>query len=397
MEQFRLQEVPVCSAFWAIPPPPLLLYFLGRSASAARSMPRARLRRQSPILSPSPSPGPTREPSPKPSSIFDYGDRHSRMATSRPASLATLPSSSGTPPCLRDILTNSAPPPYTLSAFMAFLSQNHCLETLEFTMDAERYKATFAEILREQSAWVVEGNERLCSLWQKLMRAYIVPYGPREVNLPAHVRDRLLSLPSSPTPPQPSELDDAVSIVYELMNDSVLGPFLESVASPPPELEDDGFDSRSGRLRLRTPKESGSSSSSTHDEPNRSPKTGFLPLLTMGWSSDAAHRSHSASSEMVEREVGLSDDTGSAGSPGANEPMTPPTTPPTSDWAFSTSPGSLHRAISAHNNGWKKMGAKLGLSRKGRGKRSNTTSATSAAVDVDMPMSEASSSNSNPL
>lgn len=278
---------------------------------------------------------------------------------------------------------------------MAFLSQNHCHETLEFTIDAENYKKFYNETLKEQPAWDEDATEQLCSRWQKLMRAYIVPYGPREVNLPAHVRDRLLSLPSSPAPPRPSELDEAVGIVYELMNDSVLGPFLESVALPHQEsLEDDGFDSRSGRLRLRTPKDPGSSSSSTHEEPNRSPKTGFLPLLSIGWPSDPVNRSGSTSSELVEREAGLSDDTASSGSPAANEPMTPPTTPPTSDWAFSTSPGSLHRAISAHNNGWKKMGAKLGLGRKSRSKRSNTTSATSAVADVDVPMSEANPSNS---
>ncbi|KAK3315201.1 hypothetical protein B0H66DRAFT_536082 [Apodospora peruviana] len=354
-------------------------------------MPRARLRRQSPtFLSPSPSPPPTRASSPKPSSVFEDDDRDFVMATSRPTSLAIVPPSTATsgttsPPSLREILTNTAPPPYTLSAFMAFLSQNHCLETLEFTMDAERYKASHFDILRDQSSWMGDANEHVCSLWQKLMRAYILPYGPREVNLPAHVRDRLLSLPASPTPPQPSELDEAVTIVYELMNDSVLGPFLESVATPMSEsMEEESRDSRSGRTRLRTPKDLASSSSSTNDEPNRSPKTSFLPLLSMGWSSDPVHRTGSSSSEPVEREAGLSDDTGSAGSPPANEPMTPPTTPPTSDWAFSTSPGSLHRAISAHNNGWKKMGAKLGLSRKGRNKRSHTTSATSAGVDPDV-------------
>ncbi|KAM7209567.1 hypothetical protein V8F20_000305 [Naviculisporaceae sp. PSN 640] len=359
-------------------------------------MPKAKLRRLSPILSPSPSPGPTRESSPKTSSVFEDSDRVSIMSTSRPASLAMSSHPTVSPPSLREILTGSAPPPYTRSAFSAFLSQNHCYETLEFTIDAENYKKYYDQSLRGESAWDTEATERLCLIWQKLMRAYIVPYGPREVNLPAHVRDRLLSLPSNPTPPPPSELDEAVGIVYELMNDSVLGPFLESVAAPPQDLlEDDGFDSRSGRLRLRTPKDPGSSSSSTHEEPNRSPKTGFLPLLSIGWSSDPVNRSGSTSSELVEREAGLSDDTASAGSPGANEPMTPPTTPPTTDWAFSTSPGSLHRAISAHNNGWKKMGAKLGLGRKHRSKRSNTTSATSAAV-VPIPHTPSATSLEKP-
>jgi hypothetical protein len=34
-------------------------------------------------------------------------------------------------PNLRDILANTSPPPWTLAAFMAYLSNNHCLETLD--------------------------------------------------------------------------------------------------------------------------------------------------------------------------------------------------------------------------------------------------------------------------
>lgn len=42
-------------------------------------------------------------------------------------------------PNLREILANTSPPPWTLAAFMAYLSNNHCLETLEFTMDSGRF------------------------------------------------------------------------------------------------------------------------------------------------------------------------------------------------------------------------------------------------------------------
>jgi len=43
-------------------------------------------------------------------------------------------------PLLSEILTNKAPPPYTLSAYMAYLSQNQCLKNLEFIMDSSRYR-----------------------------------------------------------------------------------------------------------------------------------------------------------------------------------------------------------------------------------------------------------------
>ncbi len=94
-------------------------------------------------------------------------------------------------------------------------------------MDADRYRAAHTQILQEGANWATDGAAQVCSLWQKLMQAYIVAYGHREVNLPSPVRDRLLGLPCEPVPPDPSELDEAVRIVHELMNDSVLVPFIQ--------------------------------------------------------------------------------------------------------------------------------------------------------------------------
>lgn len=344
-------------------------------------MPKSRRRGQSPTpMTPFSF---SREQSPRPSSALEDGDGDSTMTTSRPTSLALMPPASAatdptSPPSLRDILTNSAQPPYTLGAFMAFMSQNHCLETLEFTMDAERYRSAYSNLLGSG-----DGYEHVCSLWQKLMRAYILPCGPREVNLPAHVRDRLLSLPVSTAPPNPSELDEAARIIYELMNDSVLGPFIASVTTPPDEAfqtaEVDAQDHRQSRSRLWSP-------SSSSDESGRSARAGFLPMLSIPWASEPKS-SASSSSDTGDR--GLTDDSANTPSPTANEPMTPPTTPPTSDWGFSTSPGGgLHKAISAHSSGWKKMGAKLGLSRMGRNKRGHSASVTSAGPDVDVSTSD---------
>ncbi|KAK4165067.1 hypothetical protein QBC43DRAFT_352470 [Cladorrhinum sp. PSN259] len=327
-------------------------------------MSKSRLRPTSPVLYHT-QPPPARASSPRPSSVFEDGDADSIMSTnSRPSSLALMPpSSSGgpkSPPSLREILTDTAPPPYSLSAFTAFLSHNHCLETLEFTMDAERYRAAYAEFLADQSTGTVDGSEYVCALWRKIMQAYIQQYGLREVNLPSRVRDRLLSLSATPVPPTPSELDEAVRIVYELMNDSVLGPFVAS-AAPAEEMAQEQSEHRHARSRLRIPKES----SWSGDDSTRSPKSGFLPMLNIAWATEPKSSGSSASD--LHEHSGLSDDSGSAPSPPvANEPMTPPTTPPTADWGFSTSPNSLQRAISAHNSGWKKMSAKLGLNRKGR-------------------------------
>lgn len=336
-------------------------------------MTRSRIRSHAPIyLTPSPSP---RELSPDAS-------RHPRtgadqtMATSRPVSLA--PSTGPRMPSLHEILAGSAPHPYTIGAFMAYLSQNHCLETLEFTMEAERYR--LAHCQAQQS--FQDYGDHICGLWQKLMQAYIQPYGSREVNLPAHVRDHLLSLPCGPQPPDPSELDDAVRIIYELMSDSVLVPFVESFNAPQHNdfyLEEKPVEKekRHSRSRSRSSKDM-----TTRDESSRSPRTSFLPHLNINLSRRSeAHHHHSASSssDVGEREDLVTDDS-SSNSPPPIEPMTPPTTPPTPDWAFATSPGTLHKAISAHSNGWKKVGAKLGLNRRSRStNRLPTIPTTSAA------------------
>lgn len=249
-------------------------------------------------------------------------------------------------------------------------------------MDADRYRKAYEQIINNHE-WIGDGNEHVCSLWEKLMQAYIIPYAPREVNLPSPVRDRLIAQSCSSTPPSPSELDEAVKIVYELMNDSVLVPFIESVMPGHTDvhMEEDGHD-RQGRSRLRV-----DGAGARLEEPRRSPK---FPQLTVG-RSGATSRSASASGEPMERE-GLTDDSGSAASPGT-EPMTPPTTPPTSDWTFSTSPGGLQRALTAHNNGWKKVGAKLGLHRKSRSNRRNHAPSSAPITDGDVSMAEASQSN----
>ncbi|KAI3536188.1 hypothetical protein CSPX01_10948 [Colletotrichum filicis] len=294
-------------------------------------MKRSRIRQHSPIyLSPSPSPERELSPPSPASAVLDW-EYTTIMSRSRPTSGALMPGAVIlTPPTLSEILSNTSMPPWTLAAFMAYLSQNHCLETLEFTMDADRYRKAYEQIITNQE-WIGDGKEHVCSLWEKLMQAYIIPYAPREVNLPSPVRNHLTNLDCSSAPPPPSELDDAVRIVYELMNDSVLVPFIESVQPGHGDCRTAEDECRPGRLRLRA-----EGAGARSEEPVKSPK--FLPQLTLGRSGTTS-RSASASGEHAERE-GLTDDSGSAVSPGT-EPMTPPTTPPTSDWTFTTSSSHL--------------------------------------------------------
>ncbi|KAL7948184.1 PAK-box protein [Trichoderma barbatum] len=275
---------------------------------------------------------------PRPLSAFeDFNESSSYTPYSRPTSFTSSSEASsprytmtGRPPTLNEILLDTAPPPWTLSAFMAYLSQNHCMETLEFTLDSQRYASVYEQSLAEATP-ADDGRERVCAWWEKLMQVYIIPCAPREVNIPAQVRDRLLRVPFGPNPPHPSELAEAGRIIYELMNDSVLVPFLQSVATTATEFHHD--------FHLGSPKASS-------DQTTASNGSDTEPLT--------------ADSDGV--------------SPSASEPMTPPTTPPTSEWTFSATHGGFHRAVAAHNKGWKKVGAKLGFNRKSSHRRTTPTS-----------------------
>ena len=186
------------------------------------------------------------------------------------------------------------------------------------------------------------------------MKAYIIRSAPREVNLPSPVRDRLLSLTSLPLPPDPAELDGAVAIVYELMNDSLLLPFLESVSTLPPDATVSDTHSES-RFASR--------SSKIFAPSNKSPKpTETSPRLRSGeWPGS------------LDVQVDFEEQ--------GHDPLTPPTTPPTPD-----SPGSPfhHRVAQAHSNAWKKV--KLGFK---KNKKSGSPSSTASSRD-DISMSDSS-------
>ena len=138
-------------------------------------------------------------------------------------------------PGLQQILSDTSDAPWTLTAFTAFLSHNHCLETLEFTMDASRYRRHYGKMRVDTSDTNHEAlppakdQDFVRGLWHLLVDAYIRPEGSREVNLPSDVRDPLLDVPAhTGPPPRPELLDPAVSKMYELMEESVLVPFLNS-------------------------------------------------------------------------------------------------------------------------------------------------------------------------
>lgn len=131
---------------------------------------------------------------------------------------------------IKDILSDRAPKPYTLNAFMIFLTQNHCIETLDFITDAEVYcdiyyvnSASFDnnDITRDP---ILIGKQ-----WKRLMATYICPGSPSEINLPSYIRDRLLDIISElVSSPSPEQLSSAMNHAYETLTEDVLRPFIRS-------------------------------------------------------------------------------------------------------------------------------------------------------------------------
>ncbi|KAM5458928.1 hypothetical protein McanMca71_006551 [Microsporum canis] len=307
---------------------------------------------------------------------------------SRPSSLALPGGPISSRPTLDDVLSNTAAPPYTLAAFMAYLSQNHCLETLEFTMDSKRYADTYNAVSRQVGEFPILSDspqaDHLCMLWHRLLSAYVMPGSPREINLPSAVRDALLRHSNLRRPPPPETLDAAVKRIHDLMDESIFIPFLNSHVSPQsqPSYSRDGSPEEREVSRHKSMRRRLSPQSSFVSSP-RSTAGGYFSYhhsSTPSTSPPSAHQTISRTTTTTSSRSSpygytsgdsasgtLTDDSGSSlpSSPGAGDPMTPPTTPPSSDLHHH------HSSKSRQDNAWKKMGMKLGWKKKSGG--SSTT------------------------
>lgn len=321
-----------------------------------------------------------RDPSPSCSIVVsdceadDEGSMSAGDESSRPLSLAIPPLPYyPSRPTLQEILANEAPPPWSLSAFTAYLSQNHCLETLEFTSDARRYVKQYQDTADPQGTiTTARDSDYLRMLWQRLLQAYIAPNASREVNIPSAVRNRLLALDYTTTPPDPRELDDAVRIVFDLMDESVLVSFLESI--PPRDADgasileltssqllvacgnrcsDEDRSTSPGRTTRMTDR-SPPLSANAPDLAKSHSAASRMSQLSAGFVRVSRLSQHLSSSSSSETPESLASDTDSTSPPGsALDPATPPHSPPRSD----LSPDK--------EAAWKKMSSKLGF-KKGR-------------------------------
>jgi hypothetical protein len=131
-------------------------------------------------------------------------------------------------PQLDDILNDVAPFPYTLGAFIAFLSELQCLETVEFLLETERYRRIYHWLEHKTETCEAIRKAHLSGLWKRLINQYIRPGSEREINISCDVRVQLMQQfhNRGDNPPPPEVLDRVVNNIKELLRGSILIPFL---------------------------------------------------------------------------------------------------------------------------------------------------------------------------
>jgi hypothetical protein len=135
-------------------------------------------------------------------------------------------------PTLDEVLRDIVPPPYNLEAFTTYLSQSHCLETIDFINETERYREDYTFLVdREQGSTLTTSSlaiEHLLMLYRLLLTSYIQPGAPCEINISVEMRDALLRHKDSAIPPHPDILDPALKTMHELMEHSIFVSFLNN-------------------------------------------------------------------------------------------------------------------------------------------------------------------------
>lgn len=131
-------------------------------------------------------------------------------------------------PRLDDILNDVAPFPYTLGAFIAFLSELRCLETVEFLLETERYRRIYHWLEHKTETSEAIRKAHLSGLWNRLINQYIRPNSDREINISCEIRQQLMQQfhNRGGDPPPPEVLDRAVNSIKELLRGAILIPFL---------------------------------------------------------------------------------------------------------------------------------------------------------------------------
>lgn len=154
-------------------------------------------------------------------------------------------------PTLIDILNNETSYPYSLDDFATFLDQTYCLENLEFWLAVRRYKyyaynfynantplpsslpETFISLSNDSffDDAALRGDapahqEFLKQQLHEIIKTFILPNSPKEINITSSVREDLLTNVFDYNNYDPSIFEVVNNHVFELMESSSFSQFL---------------------------------------------------------------------------------------------------------------------------------------------------------------------------
>ncbi|KAE8384756.1 hypothetical protein BDV23DRAFT_188894 [Aspergillus alliaceus] len=144
------------------------------------------------------------------------------------------PSSPQEYPTFDKVLNDVAPYPYTLKSFKAYLSQNHCSESLEFLEGMKQYKQAYRSALNLDGSSSSSRSSmlpRLLLTWRNLLSVYILPGSLHELNISTEERNALLKYTDISSPPSPCVIDEAVGKIAQSLESSIFLPYLSSRAA----------------------------------------------------------------------------------------------------------------------------------------------------------------------
>lgn len=334
---------------------------------------------------------------PKNARMSSPSNRHSTAEASTPPLLTKRPT-------LDDILADRSAPPWTFRAFDRYCTHNLCSENLHFVLDAALYTKVYTEWREEfpeddDASALDPRMAQLNGIWRRLIRDYITRNSPKEVNLPASVRDVLANLPETDIPPDAKVLRPSVGKVRELIEESILLSFLNDKlpqtqsdenlhlrASAPPE-RPNAMDLRTRSSAAHLPSigaptaisiqaassgHGGKSSSGNNIYHKRAVSTSTAPPPSS--SIYAGLNSSSGNDERPRSLFSVKEKGGSAAASVLDRERdsdvavaTPPGTPMQQSQRRLSPWSSKDAGANKELSTWKKLGSKLGLKKKGSG------------------------------
>lgn len=133
-------------------------------------------------------------------------------------------------PALGEVLSGTAPPPYTLESFRLFSSYNNCIEILNFLECAKSYCEIYTSANTQLDNFSYDSSEQpevdiLHCLWETLISTFVLPGSPQEINISCAERMSLFAYNHWVAPP-PFILEPVVKRLYDQVEETIFTSFV---------------------------------------------------------------------------------------------------------------------------------------------------------------------------